>query len=389
MANFCTKCGSNIDQETGLCQSCDSAELERLKTLPKFCTVCGGEIDKTSRACPNCSGKNADPKPAEKRVKSPKTKNPKKEKSAPVHKSGKSKALTTFLTVLISIFLFITLLWSALIFTIRQATMPSSIENIIENIDIEDTINEFVVFKNKDGDKIKFREYIKIYFEKTMDIEVEESNISSLLKHSLVKEFAVEKIDEYFDALYSGGNVTVTRDEVEDFLVDNADTINKKLETDISEEGFEKLAEKMINEDFEDTLSLSKLKKKIPALFLAVQIGFSYFTLAALLLISALFIFLMFRNSPSQAVLAIGIIFMIIGAIFSLCGLLPMFLPSVWEIICVLEIVGIVLGAVFSGQIIVYGALFALGLLMLIGRKITLALLSKRAAKLEVNKPTL
>lgn len=57
MANFCSKCGTAIDKDTGLCPNCDAQKLNILKNTPKFCRYCGSAMDMTTGLCPECSKK--------------------------------------------------------------------------------------------------------------------------------------------------------------------------------------------------------------------------------------------------------------------------------------------------------------------------------------------
>jgi len=63
MAKFCGKCGTKLDEETGLCPSCGAEKLialqkEKEKKVEivyqkKFCTKCGGPLDENG-LCPQC-----------------------------------------------------------------------------------------------------------------------------------------------------------------------------------------------------------------------------------------------------------------------------------------------------------------------------------------------
>ncbi|MBE6718351.1 MAG: zinc ribbon domain-containing protein [Ruminococcaceae bacterium] len=54
MANFCTKCGTRLDIETGLCPQCDCEKINLLKFKPKFCTKCGTPLN-AEGICPSCN----------------------------------------------------------------------------------------------------------------------------------------------------------------------------------------------------------------------------------------------------------------------------------------------------------------------------------------------
>ncbi len=61
MPKFCGKCGTPLDEETGLCPKCDAEKLMALQKekekqvvyKKKFCTRCGGVLDDNG-LCPNC-----------------------------------------------------------------------------------------------------------------------------------------------------------------------------------------------------------------------------------------------------------------------------------------------------------------------------------------------
>ncbi len=59
MAKFCGKCGTPLDEETGLCPKCDEEKLIALQQekqvvyKKRFCTRCGSNLD-ANGLCPNC-----------------------------------------------------------------------------------------------------------------------------------------------------------------------------------------------------------------------------------------------------------------------------------------------------------------------------------------------
>ncbi len=59
MAKFCGKCGTPLDEETGLCPKCDEEKLiasqkeKQVVYKKKFCTRCGSDLDE-SGLCPRC-----------------------------------------------------------------------------------------------------------------------------------------------------------------------------------------------------------------------------------------------------------------------------------------------------------------------------------------------
>ena len=414
MARFCIQCGSPTDPETGLCPNCDAAKAEQAQAPSKFCTACGapkneagqcpncdavkeepipapskfctvcGSPKNESGVCPNCSKNTAEPVASEK----PKKANAKKAEKAPkppkapkVKKSSGKKpgGVTVFLTVLLSIFLFVLVLASSVIFTVRYITLPQNIEKIVDTVDIEDTINELVTFKDSKGKKINFAEYISAYAKNELDVKIKESKVDDLLKTPLITDFITEQIVKYVDALLTGGNAAIERDDVEDFLKDNGELINKKLGIELEDEDLEAIAAKIITDKIENQFKLSSIKKGMKDLsfvFIVAQIGLSYITLAALVLLSALIIFLMFLNKPSQAVLSMGIIFIIIGFIYGAGGLVSMLIPDILDAIIIVQFIENIISFVTSFILIFAAILFGSGVVLLIIRAIVLACIS-------------
>ncbi len=381
-SKFCTACGSTKNEE-GQCPNCDAVKEEPIQAPSKFCTVCGSPKNEAG-VCPNCSKNTAAPEASEKpkKAKAKKAEKAPKPPKAPKAKKSSGKkpvGVTVFLTVLLSIFLFILLLASSAVFTVRYITLPQNIEKIIDTVDIEDAINELVTFKDSKGKKIDFAEYIAAYAKNELDVKIKESKVDDLLKTPLVTSFISEQADKYIDALLSGGNAAIERDDVEDFLKDNGELINKKLGIELEDEDFEAIAEKIITDKTEKQLQLSNIKKEMKDLsfiFISAQIGFSYITLASLILLSALLIFLMFLNKPSQAVLSMGIIFIIIGFIYGAGGLVSMLIPEILEAIIIFEFIENIISFVTSFILILAAILFGSGVVLLIIRAIVLACIS-------------
>lgn len=375
MAKFCGKCGTNLNAEFGLCPNCDKEALEkaeRQKNIPNFCTICGAEMDKQTGTCPNCVKNNEATEQVE-ITQLEETNSPTKKKSS----------LTTFLTVVMCFVFAITSILSVTIFSVRQATTQKGIDSILNNVSFSDLMNMVSETQPDSDDNTNdifnsFKEHLK----KEANLVITEQLLDSFVEKSTIKTFVAQKISAYANSLYAGdGSFSLTQQEVFELLKENSAVMQSELGKALPDDALKSISSWLIDDEEISEISISVLKEKNPVIYYVLHIGLSYFTLAALVIISLLMAFAMVKNNYSQTALGIGIIFTVIGSVLSIAALFATWLPSIWEIVCGNTLIGFVVGKLLYANIITYGIIFAVGVALLVIRKIVLISIIRRKAQ--------
>lgn len=399
MAKFCGKCGTRLEEELGLCPNCDQKEIDRIKSIPSFCVVCGSPMDKQTGTCPNCSKEATveapnqqppsvwepevvwQPEPVEQyetvqqsapvqQYQSEQQYEPIVE-SAPRHKKNRNSALETVITVLLSIALFLTSFAAVTIFSVRQTATEESINEILDHVDWSDLMEELYAFDTVTQQTVTIDTYVCNYLQAYANISVTERQLESFLEESDIGSFLAEKIAMYANNIFSDDErFRLTQREIVSLLEDDYDVMYEELGVFISTDVLEQLVASFVNGDFLEQVSVDTLKEEIPELYYVLNIGLSYITLTILIVLGLLFIFIMCRNNLSQALCGVGVIFVVLGALFSIPTIIAAWLPDVWENIFGGSVIGAIVGQALSLHLLFFGILLVVGILVLVGRSI-------------------
>lgn len=400
MANFCTKCGSPLSQN-GLCPRCDAPVVPLFCTTCgtpkgadgrcphcdvtpsfKFCTTCGAPKG-ADGLCPNCDAVtpaaptevlSEDPGAtvllAEEPVEPVETAEP---VIAPAPQPvKKASAVTVIITVLLSICLFITTTLSVSVLTVRHTISEGGMENLAEQVDIAEMLKTTGAANGETFNTFYER------LQRDYGVELDDEKLGEMLEDSTVPEYVAEKISDFAEDFFAGeAELVITKDEMVDLVWDNRklieDEIPDDFEIEIDElymEDCEDIANWLFNGDEFVILSTDDLRKESAALYQGVSIGLSYLVMGFFMLLSALLLFVMCRNSLSQTAIGGGVVFILLGGFTSLAAAVVAWIPGLWASIAgsnpALTLVGDVL--VINAPIFV--TMLAVGILLPVIRAI-------------------
>jgi len=424
MAKFCVKCGSGLDQATGLCPECDREKLnvmaaeKAVSSGPKYCVFCGSKMDPQTGKCtnPQCSNGVAnaaeeaapiesntapapvetyvEPTPAETYtapqpvqnyapqevyntypnqqantvavpVETPKKKAPPK----------KATALNTVITVLLSICLFITSIFPIVIYDIRNAIKEENVERLLEKIETIDLIEESGFIDRDSLDDF----YDDMH--RKFGIEITDKSLNKFIEKSSIKEFIAGKVAEFCDEFYNKGDaeIKITKREAIDLLNDNSIIEEDDYESYLRDELIVGMVTWIFDGEDIVIIDTDQIKENLTPVYYGVNFGLSYVTMAIFILLCLLIIFFMIKNSFSQAVCGIGTVFVILGGITGLVAMLAAWIPLLWETISGDSIIGTVVGEFMVINSTPSIILFVLGLVMLILRGLVKKIRAKNA----------
>lgn len=428
MANFCSKCGTAIDQNTGLCPNCDRDRLNQLlaeqknPTALKFCNLCGSRLSDETGECMNslCPGKAPLPVPEEpvaetyypennqdynqnfgrnynrnqfqqeepfqnpvpswmtqEVTEEPQT--PQVEEKPKKAKKSGSKAVTTIVTILLSICLFISFLSAVLIYDVRSSMKEENLLHLLSGIevDVEEILDTVDV-----NNEVKLDGFYN-YMEDEHYADISNKKMNRFIENSAVKEYVAETLAEFFEDFYDGfGSLKFSNDMAYDLVQENKSTIEKSFNVDLDKDDMKDIAE-WIYSDKEDLVLINStiIEEEAPAVYYGATIGFSYGALIVMLLLSALYIYLMFRNSWSQATCSIGIIFIIVGLPITLGAAMAAWIPSLWEVLVGDSLISMVIGSYVRVIGLVHAIVLGIGVAMLVVRGIIRKIMNKKQAK--------
>lgn len=397
MANFCTKCGSPMNQN-GLCPRCDAPVVPLFCTkcgTPKgadgrcphcdvtpsfkFCTTCGAPKG-ADGLCPNCDAVtpaaptevlSEDPGATVLLAEEP------VEAAEPVIAPApqpvkKASAVTVIITVLLSICLFITTTLSVGVLTVRHTISEGGMENLAEQVDIAEMLKTTGAANGETFNTFYER------LQRDYGVELDDEKLGEMLEDSTVPEYVAEKISDFAEDFFAGeAELVITKDEMVDLVWDNRklieDEIPDDFEIEIDElymEDCEDIANWLFNGDEFVILSTDDLRKESVALYQGVSIGLSYLVMGFFMLLSALLLFVMCRNSLSQTAIGSGVVFILLGGFTSLAAAVVAWIPGLWASIAgsnpALTLVGDVL--VINAPIFV--TMLAVGILLPVIRAI-------------------
>lgn len=437
MGKFCTRCGSLNDESTGLCPVCDREQLEAMKAPQhqvNFCTVCGTPLDPMTGACPHCSKPAEVPlaveepaveeaavevtpveEPAAEEVIADEipVEEPAIEEPVPVAEAGneapvaavavqeapapmpaveaptvaveyqkkRSGAAKVILTIFLSLLLFITTLLSVVVICVRHTTSEGTVLSILEEVDYSKVFNSLYTeeYGDSDGGAGTFTEELSNYFEDNFGVTVSDKQIQGFIEDSTVMEFLAEKASAFVSDLYNGTDeFKITKKEVTTLLRENADVIEEHFDVQISDHSVQELSDWMVDDEVLEKISPSALKNENEAVFYSLNIGFSYFTMAILLALVLLCLVGMGFNDLSKGAMGAGIVFIIIGALFTAFALVLAGLPGILNAIIGQNLISTMAMKFLLSNLVIFVSILLLGVLILVARYVVRRIVAKR-----------
>lgn len=346
MANFCTKCGTPLNAENGLCPVCDSVNVsfssvettessENIDPHTGNCCVTAGEIKKQNKG---------------------------------------NKTITTILTVLLSICLFFSLLFALTIYTIRGAFDEDSMEELFENVEPTEFLYDTGLASNKDFEKF----FTSMY--NLCGVEMTERQLDRFIERSTVKEFFVSKIEDFSDDFFEGdAELTIEKDEIVTLIRRNTNEFEKEFGVELTSSQIFELADWFCEGDEITVISSDMLEEDYSDSYYIISVLLSYFVMFVFVVISLLLIILMIKNSLLQALCGIGINFIIFGSIFGFFAILVEWIAPLWKNIAGGSIAYRIIGVFAVENLLLCIISIILGFGLLLTRKILKNKMAKNA----------
>lgn len=328
MANFCGKCGTALDANTGLCPNCDRKQSEGIAT----------------------------------------------ENAAVSKPKNKSKTLTTIFTILLSVCLFITSLLSIVIYDVRNAVKEDNLKKMLDDVQAVDVIDDTGMVS--DSDLERFYELL----DKKYDIEMSDRELDSFIDDSTIKPFIADKIADFCEEFFEGdAELKIRKSEIVRLIEKNRDVIGDEFGVYLWEEDIYDIAEWITPLDEVVLVDSTYLEDNIPAVYYISNIGLSYVTMTVLLVLSALIIFFMIKNSWSQALCGVGIDFVIIGGLFGLVAMFAVWITPLWNLMWGNSLISALVGEFMAINAVAGIVLLVLGIVMLVLRGLIKKYLVKKS----------
>ena len=420
MARFCSRCGSLNDESTGLCPVCDREKLEAMRSPQRkvnFCAVCGTPIDQETGNCPNCTKPIEEVPAAEATVavettfvadepmveessaeasevvietvaEEPETAVavqetpvfepiPIQEPAVAVEYKKRSGAGKVILTIFLSFLLFITSLLSVVVICVRYTTSQNTIQSVLEEIDYVEVLNNVLqteeVVSGEFGDVTDTRSFsdnLCEYLEEEHGVEnVDSKQIEEFIEESTIMDFISEKAAAYVSDIYSGSDdFDITVKDVEALVEDNAEVFEEHFGVTVTDNEVKKITEWLVDEEMLEEISTSAVKDDSSEIYYVLNIGFSYFTLVILLVLVLLCLVGMGLVDWSKGAMGAGIVFTIIGGLFTAVALVLAGLPALLSSFIGENFISDIVMKVLSANLVVFASVLGLGVLLLVIR---------------------
>lgn len=362
MANFCSKCGTAIDQQMGLCPNCDAEKISAIKAQAVASNVAVAEkIEVVAQPSIQQPVVQA---PIVKPVQEAPVKQPKAPKKA------RNSKIVTLISVLLAIFLFITASCSVIIYTVRNAVTRDTIEQILDETDVIDILDDV------GGSKAINRFYNEL--ESRYDLEITDSKLNSFMKKSEINSFLAKKAARFSEDFFEGdAQLKIKKSELVEILYEERELIYNKFGTYLNRSQIEDIVSMIMKEDELVVIDTDELEGNAEAAAYLVGVCFSKILMYIFIVLSIIIIAVMFVNNYLQAMNGTGIIFTIIGGIGSLLALvvaIPAVLGMISENSGIVGLAGTILTSSSSVSII----MLVVGVLLLVGRGIILKIRDKK-----------
>lgn len=342
MANFCGKCGSPVDATTGLCPNCS---VQNSEVVQNTCETSGA----VNNVMQESVGTYQVPQP----------------QVAP--KKQRSKGWMTFFTIVLTICLFFTSAVTFTIYSVRTAFSARNVERALNSLEFEDYMEMTGMDLEEFFDELR----------RETGTNVDEKAINEFMEESTLNDFIADKVGELYDGFWRGEcELVIKKSEMKKILRENIDVMEEVFDQKIKKSDIDKTVDEMFGDKSEYVLDEIDIDDDDSEVYEIMQLVFSYGMLAAFAVLSALIIFLMIKNSWSQAACGVSVDLIIGGSILALSAIgLGILLNSVSGEDVLKELVGVfVKSYTITGLVMI-----ALAIVILIVRKIILKCRAKKA----------
>ncbi len=290
--------------------------------MDKFCGECGAQVDTVTGLCPNCNGKKIADIHNKNQVTAA------TEKLIVIEdkpKKKRSKASTTIITVVLSICLFLTSFLSMVIYDVRNVAKEDNVEKLLDNVEIVDLLDEY--------NGISYKDLAEFYgmLRERYGLEATSAKLDSFIDRSDMKKIVAEKVAGFCEDLFDGkgrAKIVITSSEALTFLTGNSDIIYDEFGTYLNNYKIAEIVDWIFGGEDKITISEKDIDSD---LLLVLKYSLSYVTMAIFIVLSAVIIFFMIRNNLLQGLCAIGIDFVVLGALTSGFALLAAVMAPIWR----------------------------------------------------------
>ena len=313
---------------------------------------------------------------------------PAQPKPLPRRKGG-----TIFLSVLVGILAASLLLGACFTFILRTGLTKENVNSTLQRIDLEE-IPAKDLFGSEAGSKSLAKwicqelnevipEAMNISYSQWEDITPRE--LRELLEKTSLLEFASECAEEIAGELFwDDGKFSLDEDDIADFYKDNRKYLEKEFPVSLNNNGLRLAARQTLRVIGTDEISLSdldiSLREGLELAGVALSLGLIACAVVFVILMIVQ-IFVINRKYPLSAIHDAGVV-LVVGTILPLllmggCRLLATFFAGENGIV---YLVGVVLGGILESGLIVIGAIFGLGVVLLLTSRIGKKIQSKKLA---------
>jgi len=277
----------------------------------------------------------------------------------------KKRILKTILSVFMTMLFFIFLTSSLFIYNVRTALNQKRLENVLNNIDVFDAMEEMGVdYEEKMAD-------VRHFMSNSLAIDMTEDNMRNIVENSTAQEFLAEKISEFSDSFLSEGKAkfSIKHEEISQLITDNRDVIYEETGQGFTPYDVEKTADRITKgkDMLQFNVDISDSENSLP--YNLIYFGFSYISLAILLILSIMLVVFMLKNSLRQAFMGIGIAFTIYSIPVLLIWLFTAVLPGILGTIFGDAFFGNLIGSIISFNGIIAASLLGIAIILFIVRR--------------------
>ena len=148
------------------------------------------------------------------------------------------------------------------------------------------------------------------------DYEIDDKTVENIIQRSDVSGFLADKTARFFSSYMDGtsSSLSLTKDDVEDFVMDNKRVISKELDREIDAAEAEKIADAILGgEDKLEIINTKELTGDSDAAGSALRASFSYVTIAVFSVISLAILVVMIALRPTLGSVTGGAVLLIMG----------------------------------------------------------------------------
>lgn len=243
------------------------------------------------------------------------------------------------LVVILCILLFVSSIGAALIGTIRMATQPEAITELVTGVSLSDIPADlFYLDADQFGEDADLLDVIHADL-CNMNPAWEELSTKKLEKYlqEVILPFAAEEINDVIDDIYRGKtSAAVTMKEVSKLLRNSAEYLADLADFELTEELQEAILNDMVSDQVFDMVDMEYLQETYDSVMNIIHWSTSYITMAIFGAIALLCIVLLalLTRCPIRTLGTTGGTLLASSLIPSVINLIPLVLPGVWVSIC-------------------------------------------------------